>query len=150
MANVIRDKDGVLIRAPHLSKYDHKIVQQYFDEIVRHPYEAVFDLRCPPEIINGPGGVKEDTALWTNLVAKRIDLVIKKPTVHYVCEAKPQASAMAIGQVQMYKDLYQKYYKPDVPVIMLILTDTIDPAVVDLCNKTKIVYYETNKIQNKE
>jgi len=143
MACVIRGPGGVLIRAPHLAKYDRDIVQQFLDDNVHTPCQILFDVPLPPIVEPKKQVIKTPAGQWKALKAKRIDMVIVRPTCVYVCEAKPGASAMAVGQVLMYQELYHQYYLPTVPVIMLILTDRLDPDVQMVCAKKRILYYET-------
>ena len=71
---------------------------------------------------------KKDIANYESLVAKRIDLVVHSSDAVYIMEITPKLSKAAIGGCMAYKDLYEKQFKPDLPVKMGIIVEVDDPA----------------------
>lgn len=141
----IRGPKGELIRAPHLAKWDAEIFQKYILKEAGGILELAFDVPLPPAGYGREGYIEPIQTQWEALKAKRVDVLIKKIADIYVCEVKPQAGAMAVGQVLMYCELYKKYYPTKLNVIPLIITDELDPDVLPLCGLHKILTYNTNQ-----
>jgi len=59
---------------------------------------------------------------------KRIDLVVHADKEIWIMEITPLLSKAAVGGCQVYKDLYEKQYKPDKPVRLGIIVGVDDPA----------------------
>jgi len=70
---------------------------------------------------------KKDMRLYHALYDKRIDLVVHSDDSIWVMEITPKLSKMAIGGCLAYKDLYEKQFKPDLPVKMGIIVEVDDP-----------------------
>ena len=71
---------------------------------------------------------KHDIQYWSDLKAKRIDLVIKSPQEVWIVEITPKLSKAAIGGVYVYRDLYIKQFHPKVRVRLAVVCEVDDPA----------------------
>jgi hypothetical protein len=81
---------------------------------------------------------KKDLEHWSGLRAKRIDLVVKEDTKHWVIEITPKLSKAAIGGVEVYRDLYKEQYRPNLPVAVGVVVEVDDPAYRPYCEKANI------------
>jgi len=84
---------------------------------------------------------KKDRANYTDLRAKRIDLLIKGPKEHWIMEITPKLSKSAVGGCLVYKDLYIKQFKPKVPVKMGIIVEVDDQAYHKTCKDNGITVF---------
>ena len=57
----------------------------------------------------------------------KCDVIAYGDGIIYTIEIKPDAGAKAIGQAIVYKTLFELQEKPNVPIVAVILTDTIAP-----------------------
>lgn len=73
----------------------------------------VFDM----VVDEGTGATQE------RLYKKKIDVVASKEGEIYIIELKPDAGAGTVGQVKMYRRLYEKDYSPPVKPRCVIITN---------------------------
>ena len=117
-------------------KADEKAIAERFERNALLVGEYVYDVHLDvPEIRFPAHWTKKDVETWSDLRAKRIDLVVKQPTGHWVLEITPKLSKAAIGGVLAYRDLYQKQYSPGVPVHVGVVCELDDPAYHGILRK---------------
>lgn len=78
--------------------------------------------------------IKQYHGLWD----KRIDLVVHAWDAIWIMEITPKLSKAAIGGCQVYKELYEKEFKPNLPVKMGIIVEMDDPNYHSMLEKLKI------------
>jgi len=71
---------------------------------------------------------KRDIERYSFSRHKRIDLVVHADDAIWIMEITPLLSKAAVGGCQVYKELYEKQFKPDLPVKMGIIVEVDDPA----------------------
>lgn len=81
---------------------------------------------------------KKDIENWSTLMAKRIDLLIVQPKVHWILEVTPKVSKAALGGCLTYKDLYEEQFKPNVPVRIGIVCEVDDPTYHSILEKNQV------------
>lgn len=70
---------------------------------------------------------KQDIKIYHGLWDKRIDLVVHSVDAIWIMEITPKLSKAAIGGCEVYKDLYEKEFKPTLPVKLGIIVEMDDP-----------------------
>jgi len=80
---------------------------------------------------------KKDARILSKL---RIDVVGFTDKVIDIIEVKPRATSSAIGQVLTYKEQFIEDFKPKLPVRAVIVAGAVDPNIIPLTEKLKVVY----------
>ena len=118
---------------PHLRPEDILIWEKFIDNFPGF-YESVdYDVhvgqgRDYPEVEEPK---IYDDMKWLSL--KRIDVVGYRKDRVDIIEVKPRAGASAVGQVEVYTDLYKEKF-PDVKNLKkIIITDDMDPDTTRIC-----------------
>lgn len=112
-----------LWKYPHMFPLDIAIWERFLDKH-RSDYSG-FDY----DIKVGTGapvkaGTPENYARMIKVLSKyRIDVVGHKNGRLEIIEVKPDASTIAIGQIQTYVELYKRDYNPSRQVVGVIVTD---------------------------
>jgi len=70
---------------------------------------------------------KTDVKIYHGLWDKRIDLVVHNTHAIWIMEITPKVSKAAIGGCLAYQELYEKQFKPDLPVKLGIIVEMDDP-----------------------
>jgi hypothetical protein len=74
-------------------------------------------------------------ALWQ----READLVVKTKREIRIVEIKPKCyNANAVGELLLYRFLYELNYKPDKPIVLWIITEDIAPDIKLLCRRLGI------------
>ena len=76
---------------------------------------------------------------WYDLTRCKIDVVAEDDKAIYIIEIKPNAGAGAVGQALEYAQFFREDEKPRLPVIGVVLTDTI--------NKNTARFAAANKVE---
>jgi len=77
---------------------------------------------------------------------KRIDIVWRKSLDYWIVECKPFAGIVALGQVIYYGVAFELEYRPERAVGRAIITDQVDPDLVDLFESLGVVVFEVGKV----
>lgn len=122
----------------HLKK-DERAVAERFVAGGLLPGEYVYDVPLDVPPITFPAWyTKKAIEQWKYLRAKKIDMLVKTPKEHWVMEVTPKLSKAAVGGVELYRDLYKKQYKPNVPVFVGVICELDDPAYRPFCKERNI------------
>jgi len=125
----------------HLKK-DEKAIAKRFRAQYYFAGEWIYDVHLDvPALVLPAWWTKQDRINWSDLRAKRIDLLIKGPREHWIMEITPKLSKPAVGGVLVYRDLYLTQFKPDVPTKMGIIVEVDDPAYHKTCKKNNIEWW---------
>ena len=80
------------------------------------------------------------------MYCKIIDVVIYTGWEWWVCEVKPSASYVALGQVLTYRWLAARKFEELVRARAVVLTDVVDPDVNDLFGSQGVLVIEAGEI----
>jgi hypothetical protein len=110
-------------------KPDEKVIAERFVKANLLKGEYIYDVSLESPDIKFPAHwTKTDFEHWSALRAKRIDLVVKTPTEHWIIEITPKVSKAAIGGCITYRELYMKQFNITVPVHLGIIVEVDDLA----------------------
>lgn len=70
---------------------------------------------------------KKDIKIYHGLWDKRIDLVVHADDAIWIMEITPKLSKAAVGGCEVYKDLYEKLFEPELPIKLGIIVEMDDP-----------------------
>lgn len=125
----------------HLKK-DEKAIAKRFRAHHYFPGEWVYDVHLDVPIPKLPAWwTKHDREVYGDLRAKRIDLLIKGPDDIWIMEITPKLSKPAVGGCLVYRDLYKKQFKPNLPVRVGIIVEVDDPAYHKTCKDLGISWW---------
>lgn len=68
--------------------------------------------------------------MWEKITARRIDAVAHTTDRIDIIEFRPFAGPSAIGQLLMYKTLYEMEVKPTKPIKLILITDLITDHIL--------------------
>jgi len=86
-------------------------------------------------------GTKTDVKTYHDLLDKRIDLVVHARDAIWIMEITPKVSKAAIGGCLAYQELYEKEFKPDLPVKLGIIVEMDDPNYHSTLEKLEIALW---------
>ena len=69
---------------------------------------------------------------------KRVDVIGHTPEAIWIIEIKPRGGQGAVGQLQNYRRLYLEEYRPDKPVLMVLVCERLAPDVRGLYDEAAI------------
>jgi len=120
-------------------KADEKAIAERFVANGLLAGEYIYDVTLDVPDIKPPAWwTKKELDHWKYLRAKKIDLLVKQEDRHWIMEITPKLSKAAIGGVAVYRDLYQKQYKPNVPVFVGVICELDDPAYAPFAKERNI------------
>lgn len=128
------------IRLTHMTQLESFLWVKFLEEKDNDYFNFEYDVHLEKPV-NLPTEMPEEykkNAL--KLSSLRIDAVAEQRDSIFVCEIRPDAKASAIGNLILYKFLYNLQYKPKKVVKMLLITNTYDTAVELMCRAIGIVY----------
>ena len=84
--------------------------------------------------------------LWLKVTAKRIDAVCIDEAYVNIIEVKRYMLASGVGQLLLYKKMYQEQYKPKKPIRLWLIAYYPDPDVIELCDELGIATWSVVKL----
>lgn len=138
MSQVVKMPDGEMVRMRHLSPEDRRLFTKYLVKNQPQVKRIKYDVEVGAAV--GPEGIAYayHDEKYRRLLAKRIDVVMEYDERTDICEVKPRAGAMAMGQLLLYVDLYQKGKHGKTTARAVIITDQVDPDARDLIERQGI------------
>jgi len=129
------------IRFKHLSETERLVAEEFLKRvIVGGKVECDVPLKVPLKIPKEPR-YEAWIKMWEYLTAKKIDMVIETEDAIHIVEIKEKLSASAVGQLKLYKMLYEEQYKPRKPIVLWHIAVWPDDAVIRLLEKEKIRWW---------
>ncbi|MBW2672732.1 MAG: hypothetical protein JRD89_04840 [Deltaproteobacteria bacterium] len=118
---------------PHMKPVEVEIMQRFI-ELAPLGTEYEYDVRLFPEIKPlAPGADEEAYKAWLLLKAKRIDAVAHTPDAIWILEVKDRLRPSAVGQLLVYRDLYDRQFHPLKPLRLGVVCGDDDPLVRPTC-----------------
>lgn len=118
---------------PHMSVSDREIWERFID---KYP-DAFEQVQYDFHVGDAPAfnTLMDDDTDWNQdkLYRLRIDVVGFTKNEIVIVECKPNAGPSTIGQVKSYTNLYIRDEEPQIPVKMMILTNSEKPNMQYLC-----------------
>lgn len=134
-----RFKYELLAKYPHMKPADVEIWQRFIKA------NADFFDTVDYDVLVGEGAPFDTTLNNLEgqdvgaLYLKKIDVVGYKGGDTWLVEVKPNAQLTALGQVAAYDELYKQEFKPTGKIINAVLTDQINPDILNVAGKWDIV-----------
>lgn len=104
-----------------------------------------YDLRVGNGLDMGRNATGFEVRTAFALTTKRIDVVARRGSTIVIVEVKQRAGLGSIGQMIGYRDLYLKSFPTSTAVEMLLVTDELQPDMVQLLIQNEITYYEVGR-----
>jgi len=73
-----------------------------------------------------------DKEEWRWLTAKRVDLIVRGALGDLIVEASPRMSPRVLGELLMYREMWEAAGAKGRPVGLLLVTEVLDPALEPL------------------
>jgi len=125
----------VPFKLPHFKKEEYEVMKEFLNRRILVG-EWKFDVKLfPPERPLRPFETPLDYRIWQHLHAKRIDAVCIDAAFTWILEVKDLLRPSAIGQLYVYKHLYERQYKPVKPIRLGIVVGELDPQVLEVCRE---------------
>ena len=120
-------------RFPHAKPIETEILKKWLEQApLGTEYE--FDVRLYPEIRPlRPTDDPEMYYAWMMLRAKRIDVVAHTRDAIWLLEVKDRLRPSAIGQLLVYRNLYERQFRPLLPIRLGVICGDTDPMVEPAC-----------------
>lgn len=121
------------VKFPHFTPEEAEVLEAFMRaKIIDGKWS--FDIRLPSQ--KGKlKGIHPDWVIqmWNKVTAKRIDALCETADSIHIIEVKRYLMASGIGQLIVYKYLYEKYYKPEKPIQLWLIAMYDDPDVREVC-----------------
>jgi len=131
----------VLREYTHLKAAEKAIAKRWVTQV---PIQGrrEWDVHLKVQLLEAPAWwSKKDYRNWHAVNDKRIDLVVHSDKAIWIMEITPKLSKAAIGGCQVYKELYEKEFKPKLPVKMGIIVEMDDPNYHSMLEKLGITLW---------
>lgn len=130
----------LLLKYPHMFPRDVEIWERFLQSFESDYAQFKYDIKVGVGTKDIEG--RDDVyARAQEILSKyRIDAVGFKINERHIIEVKPQATTSGIGQVMVYKELYERDFDPSLPVIPMIVTDYEMPDMRYLTRQLGIQY----------
>jgi len=125
---------------PHMFPHDIAIWKRFLAKYEKVYQRFEYDIRVGSGTSDVLGRTDEYARAQEILSKYRIDAVSTDQNGVKIIEVKPRATTSAIGQVIVYKELYERDYELQLPVIPAIVTDYEMPDMRYLTRELNIEY----------
>ena len=120
-------------------KADEKAIAERWVRAIPIQGKREYDVHLDVPVVDPPAWwTKKDLANWHAVRDKRIDLVIHAQKEIWIMEITPKVSKAAVGGCLFYKELYEKQFKPSLPVKLGIICEMDDPAYHSILKNNEI------------
>ena len=135
-----------MAKYPHLLPNEVRIWDKFLELMGKKWYRFEYDIRVGKGIDPGPTVPEPWRSLAIKLTQKRIDAIGYAEDGIWIFEVKPDASLGALGQVLSYKYLYERDFKPELPVNLAIVTNRTFPDEKEIYRHYNVRYFEIGEI----
>lgn len=118
-----------LEKYPHMFPLDIPIWERFIDSFSADFLGFDYDVKVGSGTKPVAGLGDKYKRMQAILSKYRIDVVGHKADAIWIIETKPDAGTIAIGQVELYTGLYERDFKPTLPVIGAIVTNRELPDI---------------------
>lgn len=130
-----------LTKYPHFFPLDIPIWERFLsahgDDFLGFDYDVKVGSGTEP--VEGLG---DKYARMQSILSKyRIDAVGHRTDAIVIIEVKPDAGTIAIGQIELYTELYRRDFAPSLPIIGAIVTDRELPDMASFTAAKRYEYY---------
>lgn len=127
-------------RYPHMMPDDLPVWIRWLDLHEPDWLRIDYDVKVGAGIELDPDFEEPYRSNAVGLSKKRIDAVLIYPDKHVIVEVKGLADWKAIGQIMGYPVLYERYIKPDLPVIPLLIAAAFTLDLQDIMDHYELPY----------
>ncbi len=114
---------------PQFSSEDLPLWAAYKDELESKYDKIEYSVRLHGQKLP-PGEDPTYAAMWEKITARRVDTVGHTADRIDIIEFRPFAGPSAIGQLQMYRTLYEMEIAPTKPIKLILITDLITDHIL--------------------
>jgi hypothetical protein len=129
-------------RYPHMAPADTVIWERFLEATGAQFAAVAYDVALGGSIPSDPALSDAERRGWQYVTAKKIDAVLYLPREAWIVEVKPSASLAAVGQVLGYTLLAQRDPFTHLPLVPVIVTDTMSADTKYVCDEFGIDYLE--------
>jgi len=114
-------------RYPHFQPLEEAILKRYIANGAPQG-DWVCDYRLAILEKDVPAALQgSDRDMWIALHQKRIDALVQTPGTVFIIEVKERVTSTAVGQLLVYKHLYQQQTRDARPIELVLLAGEDDP-----------------------
>lgn len=107
-----------------------KVWERYLEKYGGEGGEYEYDVHLGPGVLLAEKTTEKFKVMWKRLTQKRIDVVFRSELGVTLFEVKDRLEPASIGQLLMYRDLWEKEF-PTIPVLDLIIVCGMGDPVVE-------------------
>jgi hypothetical protein len=132
---------------PHFTREEREVAKLFY-ELHKNIYHGwQWEVRLKSKKSEGLEHIPENLRyMWEVITAKRIDVVFEDAYNIYIGEIKRILLPSGIGQLLLYKKLYQEQFKPTKKVQMYYIAYIDDPDVRELAEELGIKVWVKEKL----
>jgi hypothetical protein len=124
---------------PHMLPEDTLVWTRFLRKYEGRVTEVWYDLHVGAELEVPTGSPDYLSKVSTGVTKKRIDVVAKVDGKIWVVEVKPYCNMVAIGQAQVYHDLFEREFGMAGMTQPVVVCGTYDSDMVAYCEKSGVV-----------
>lgn len=140
MKELVRRYERAFGPFTHMSVQEKVIWTRYLQAGASQYAPFVYDLRVGDGLAMPPDSSKYAIKAAAALTTKRIDVVFVQDDVTVIVEVKVRAGLAVIGQLIGYRDLYAQTTGFTGPIVMLLVTDSLQPDVAPILDQQGIIW----------
>ena len=99
---------------------------------------VAYNVHVGTSSLAAPGQTPMEIAIAQGVGRKRIDVVADTGQAIWIIEVKPYGNHTALGQVQLYADLFERDYEPALPLEPVLIVASHDPDLMPLAERLRI------------
>lgn len=128
-------------KPPHMLREDHPVWYRFLDRYGQYFTRLYYD--C---LLGGPFLTKEEEAdplkrMWRYNTSKRADAIAETATETWLIEVADYPGLRAVGQLLVYKTLWDEDPKIEKPVDLVLVSERIDVDLATACVSAGIKSY---------
>jgi hypothetical protein len=127
-------------RYPHMMPEDVPVWDRWLQSQVPDWTEILYDVKVGRGVDTPEDYPEPYASMAAVLSKKRIDAVLVYPDQHIIVEVKKLADWKAIGQLMGYPVLYERYLEPGVPIIPLLIAESLTLDLQDILEYYDLPY----------
>ena len=129
-------------RYRHMFKHDVAIWERFLDAYSGAFLEVAYDIALGGMVPTDPTADEPSRKMWQYSTAKKIDAAVRNDDEVWLCEVRPQAGLAAVGSVIGYAILSDRDPWTTQPLVMVIVTDSMDGDTKVVCQELEIQVIE--------
>ena len=131
----------VKIKYAHMLPRDYETWSMFLVRRILELDEVWYDVHVGRPMLAPEGSPEYILKVIAGVSRKRIDVVARLQDIHYLIEVKPHANMEAVGQVLVYRQLFNAEFDEPKVIFPMVVSKTADADVLKEADRQGVMIY---------